>query len=120
MAVFYALGYTPDEIIGTKAMDYVDATNLPILASQLQLRRKLESSSYELLFRHKDSSPVHLLVSGSPLLNKSGEYNGSFAVATDISAQKQAEAALRQALASEKELGELKSRKIRLSYRAQS
>lgn len=109
------LGYSQEETVGTVAADYVDRTYLPILKAQLERRQHLESSSYELLFRHKSGRPVYLLVSGSPLLGKHGEYVGSFAVTTDITAQKQAETALRQALAKEKELGELKSRFVSMS-----
>lgn len=109
------IGYSREEVIGTRAIDYVDTTNIPILVSHVTRRKNLESSSYELLFRHKDGRPVNLLVSGSPLLDRSGKFNGSFAVATDITLQKQAEVALRQALAKETELGELKSRFVSMA-----
>jgi PAS domain S-box-containing protein len=109
------LGYSREEVLGTRAVDYVDPTNLPTLEAHLKRRRHLESSSYELVFRHKDGHPIYLLVSGSPLLGKNGEYIGSFAVTTDISAQKQAEDTLREALAKEKELGELKTRFVSMA-----
>lgn len=109
------LGYSPEEVLGTRAVDYVDPSNIPILVSHVSRRQDLESSTYELLFRHKDGSPVHLLVSGSPLLDLQGKFNGSFAVVTDISAQKQAEAALEMALGKEKELSELKTRFVSMA-----
>ena len=109
------LGYTRAEVMGTRAADYIDASNLPLLQAQLERRRQSETTTYELLFRHKDGSPVYLLVSGSPLFDKNGNINGSFAVTTDISAQKQAEETLRQAFQKEKELGELKSRFVSMA-----
>jgi signal transduction histidine kinase len=56
-----------------------------------------------------------MLMAGSPLSDKNGKYNGSFVVATDITIQKQAEETLRQALAKERELGELKSRFVSMA-----
>lgn len=109
------LGYSRDELIGSHSYDHMDDTNIHIIDAQLKRRRNLESSSYEILVRHKEGRSVHLLVSASPLLDKNGEYSGSFAVTTDISAQKQAEATLQQALAQEKELGELKSRFVSMA-----
>lgn len=109
------MGYARDELIGTRSYDYTHDTNVHIIDAQLERRRNLESSSYEILVRHKEGRSVHLLVSASPLLDKNGEYSGSFAVTTDISAQKQAEATLQQALAQEKELGELKSRFVSMA-----
>src|SRR5664279_306089 len=109
------LGYSRDELIGTRSYEYLDDTNASNLKTQLERRRRSESSSYELVVRHKEGRPVHLLVSGSPLLNKNGDFDGSFAVMTDITAQKQAEETLRQALAKEKELGELKSRFVSMA-----
>ncbi len=109
------LGYSRDEVIGTNAVDYVDTTNLPALESQIERRRRAESSSYELLLRHKSGSPVHMLISGSPLLDKNGKLIGSFAVTTDITAQKQAEETLLQSLEKEKELNELKTRFVSMA-----
>ncbi|MBI5928304.1 MAG: PAS domain S-box protein [Chloroflexi bacterium] len=109
------LGYSRDEIMGTRAADYVDADNLSILATHLERRQHFESTTYELLFRHKNGSPVYLLVSGSPLLGKNRDFKGSFAVMTDITMQKQAEQKLWQALEKEKELGELKSRFVSMA-----
>jgi PAS domain S-box-containing protein len=109
------LGYSREEVLGTRAVDYIDPGHMPRLIAQLQRRQHLESSTYELLFRHKDGRPIYLLVSGSPLLGKNGQHIGSFAVTTDITAQKQAEEALQQALGKEKELNELKSRFVSMA-----
>ncbi len=109
------LGYTREELLGTRSYDYVDQSYQQIIEEQVNLRKQAENTSYELVARRKDGQAIYLLVAGSPLLDKNGNYSGSFAITTDITAQKQAEAALRQALETEKELGELKSRFVSMA-----
>lgn len=109
------LGYQRQEMIGKRAYEYVDPSAVETVKAHLAQRRRLESSSYELMARRKDGTTLYLLVSGSPLLDNQGAYNGYFAIAVDITVQKHAEEALRQALAKEKELGELKSRFVSMA-----
>lgn len=109
------LGYSRGEIIGKKPIDFVDEASIPLVQSHLERRQNAESSSYEAIMRHKDGHMVNMLLSGSPLLDKQGKYNGSIAVATDISIQKLAETSLRQALAKEKELNDLKTRFVSMA-----
>ena len=81
----------------------------------MQHRQNAESTTYEIPIRHKDGHQIYVLMSGSPLLDRQGKYSGSIVVVTDITIQKQAEAALRQALAKEKELGDLKTRFVSMA-----
>lgn len=109
------LGYSRAEILGTRPYDHVDPTAAEAIKGHLSQRRQLQGTPYELTIRRKDGRPAHLLISGSPLLDKAGAYNGSMVITTDITVQKQAEDALRQALAKEKELNELKSRFVSMA-----
>ncbi len=109
------LGYSREEIIGTYSMDYVDQSDAHQIEGQLNRRQKGESSSYEIRARRKNGTYIQLLISGSPLLGKDGEYKGTFAVCVDITTQKNAEVVLQQALAKEKELGELKTRFVSMA-----
>lgn len=109
------LGYSRAEVIGKQLMNFMDAADIPIVQSQIKPRQSGESTSYELPLRHKDGHQLHLLLSGSPLLDKQGKYTGSIVVATDISIQKQAEVTLRLALAREKDLGDLKTRFVSMA-----
>lgn len=109
------LGYTRAELLTMYSYTFIDQDELPKLREQVARRQKAESSSYEILARRKDGQAVYLLVAGSPLMDQHGHFIGSVAVTTDITAQKQAETALRQALVKEKELGELKSRFISMA-----
>lgn len=108
-------GYSSAEVIGKQPMTFVDAADIPLVQLHLKRRQDAESTSYELPLRHKDGHQIHVLLSGTPLLDQQGNYNGSLVVATDISVQKQAEATLRQALAKEKELGDLKTRFVSMA-----
>jgi len=109
------LGYTREEAMGKQPLSFVDPTELSLVQAQLERRQRAESTTYEIPIRHKDGHQLYLLLSGSPLLDAQGKYKGSIVVATDITVQKQAEATLRQALAKEKELGDLKTRFVSMA-----
>jgi PAS domain S-box-containing protein len=109
------LGFSREEAIGKQPWDFIDATDIPLVQSHMDRRQNAESTSYEILLRHRDGHPIHVLLSGSPLLDKDEKYYGSLVVATDITLQKQAEVALRQSLAKEKELGDLKTRFVSMA-----
>ena len=102
-------GYSRAEVLGMQPTALVDASYVPLVQSHMQHRQNAESTTYEIPIRHKDGHQIYVLMSGSPLLDRQGKYSGSIVVVTDITIQKQAEAALRQALAKEKELGDLKT-----------
>lgn len=109
------MGYSREEVIGKQPVDFVDAANSPLVQWHLERRQNAESTTYEVPLLRKDGRQIHVLVSGSPLLDKQGKYNGSIVVVTDISIQKQGEETLRQALAKEKELGDLKTRFVSMA-----
>lgn len=109
------LGYSRDEIIGRSPTDFVNAETEPLIRSHLGRRRQGESTSYELPLIRRDGRPITVLFSGTPLFDKEGNYKGSFVVTTDITVQKQAQDALQQALAKEKELGDLKTRFVSMA-----
>ncbi len=62
-----------------------------------------------------DGSDAWMLTTKVPLRNLHGEITGLVGITRDITALKQAEAAIRAALAHEKELGELKSRFVSMA-----
>lgn len=109
------LGYSREETLGKHPTDFIAAVHMPLVQFHLARRQHAESTSYEVPLRHKDGRQIHVLLSGSPLFDKQGNYSGSIVVATDISLQKQAEETLRMALAKEKELGDLKTRFVSMA-----
>ena len=62
------------------------------------LRRRLEGRNeiYERCYRHKNGSPVWAMVSARALLDKEGNFDGAFAMVTDITARKKMEEGLRR------------------------
>jgi len=109
------LGYSREEAIGKQPTDFVDAAHMSLVRSQLEGHQSSANISNEIPVRHKNGQLIFMLMSGSPLLDKQGKYNGRIVVATDITIQKQAEEALQQALAAEKELGNLKTRFVSMA-----
>ncbi|MBX3010377.1 MAG: PAS domain S-box protein [Caldilineaceae bacterium] len=109
------LGYTREEFLGHQPHEFVYTSEIDKLNQHIQRRHRAEIGTYEILAKRKDGQPIDLLIADAPLFDKQGNYTGSVAVTTDITAQKQAEATLRQALAKERELGNLKSRLVSMA-----
>lgn len=83
------------EIIGNSIFKFVDQKNRDILKRQGKIRELGRKSSYEIELHRPDGTLVYCLIHASPLWNKQRIKIGAFAMVTDISAQKKAEAALR-------------------------
>ena len=90
------LGYKSDEMVGRPASDFMCAGDADAHRRMLERRRRNIPDYYERCFRHRDGHPVWTLVSGVPVFDAAGKYQGSFAMFTDISARKAAEEELRQ------------------------
>jgi len=87
---------TPDELLGHAAGEFVTDEGRVRQREQLARRAAGESSAYEMEYLLPGGGIVPCLVSGSPLYNDAGERIGSFAMITDLSSLKRAEAALRE------------------------
>ena len=83
------LGYSADEVCGRPIVQFLDEANQKVLQEQLTRRRKGEDEPYELVWRKKDGGEVHTIISPRPILSADGQYEGSFAVVTDITERKQ-------------------------------
>ncbi len=89
------LGYTVDEMIGQSIFRFLDTDQQGLVAAQLARCRQGISEQYEARFCRKDGTALWALVSASPIVDGQGQYAGGLAMLTDITARKQAEAALR-------------------------
>jgi formate hydrogenlyase transcriptional activator len=98
------LGYSYDEIVGHPVHEWLDEANRKIYEEQSMRRRKGDQKPYEIAGIRKDGSTVYALVAPSPILDKTGQFKGSFAVITDITERKKAEESLRNALSEIKTL----------------
>ena len=90
------LGYEPKEMIGKRHDFFLFEEDLPDLEEKTALRRQGISSRYERRLRRKDGTTVWAQASASPILDREGHFQGSFAMFTDITERKHAEEALRE------------------------
>ncbi len=86
------LGYTVEEMIGRPPTDFMFEEDVEDHRRMMERRRRNITDCYERRFRNRDGNAVWTLVSGGPVFDEAGAYDGSFAMFTDISARKAAEA----------------------------
>jgi PAS domain S-box-containing protein len=102
------LGYTAEELIGRTAEAFVHEDDLKTFNEQMSETRTATAEPCEIALMHRDGALVPTLVSPRAVVDASGGYAGGFAVFTDITGRKKAEASLNDAL------GEIKRMKERL------
>ncbi len=100
------LGYPREEVIGRAVFEFLDAGNRKIFKKQMVGRKKGHRGAYEIEWLHKRKGNIATIVSPQPVLDEAGNFKGAFAVITDISSQKQAQAALRESEKNFKTLAE--------------
>ncbi len=91
------LGYTREDMIGHHLMEYIADEDKQVIENQIATRRKGMKGSYELRLMHRDRRTIWCLVSGSPILDEAGSFQGSFGMFTDITERKKAEEAIQDA-----------------------
>jgi PAS domain S-box-containing protein len=89
-------GYTEGEFIGRSITDLLDKANQKILQKNLEERRLGDQTSYEISWRRADGSEFPSIVSPKPVFDGQGNFKGSFAIITDITARREAEAAVQR------------------------
>lgn len=82
-------GYTAEELIGQPVA--MLTLHQEMLNAHLARRRQGEHSLYQLDWKRKDGRSLSTLISGTPLLDDQGEFQGAFAIVTDITERIQAE-----------------------------
>ncbi|MBL8489914.1 MAG: PAS domain S-box protein, partial [Rhodocyclaceae bacterium] len=88
------LGYDPAEMIGLKVEDFMYPEDLESHRARMRERTAGAGGHYERRFRRRDGSEVWTIVSATPLLAPDGRFAGSFAMFTDITERRRAEAEL--------------------------
>ena len=93
------LGYTAEEIVGRAVATFLaDPESRATLEEKTRLRSSGVSDSYELALLTRSGRTVHVLVSGTPVVDETGAVVGSMGVLTDITERKRAEEKIRAAL----------------------
>ncbi len=90
------LGYESDEMLGHFPTSFMFEEDAAAHRRMMERRRRDIADYYERRFQHKQGHPVWTLVSGVPIFDEAGTYQGSFAMFTDITARKAAEEELRR------------------------
>ena len=90
------LGYTPAEMIGRPVDTFMFTEDLQDHAAKMAVRTHGGGGVYERRFRRKDGGELWAIVSATPLKDADGNFAGSFAMFTDITGYKQAQASLRE------------------------
>ena len=89
------LGYGLDEILGRPISEFILETDRTAHTDRRNRQTAGQGGAYENQYRTKTGTPIWLLISVSPMV-VDGRFTGSFGMATDITENKLAEAALRE------------------------
>jgi len=90
------LARSREEILGRPVSDFLDVRHQHIFDGQLSERRRGGGTPYELSLLTKGGGELQTFVSPSPILDAEGNYQGAFAVISDITEHVRAEEALRE------------------------
>ena len=85
------LGYTPDQVLNRPITDFMFPEDLKEHAKKINNRRNKISEIYERKFKKKDGTILWTLLSSSPLFNDKDEFEGAFAMFSDITDRKKSE-----------------------------
>ena len=90
------LGYSTEEMIGSDITSFMFPEDIPDHTLRVNNRTKGLSETYERRFRHRNGKGIWMLVSAAPVRDAQGQFNGSFAMLTDITDRKRLESELEQ------------------------
>lgn len=90
------VGYSPGEQQGLRVEDLLFPEDVPAFRASRGRREQGETDLSEVRFRRKDGSTLWTIKATSPLWDQKGEYAGAVSFFTDITARKEAEAALQE------------------------
>ena len=88
------IGYSPDEMIGEKVEKYFFPEDMELHDQRMAQRHEGKDDVYERRFRRKDGTELWTMVSAKALKGADNEFQGSFAMFTDITLRKEAQNAL--------------------------
>lgn len=88
------LGYEQKEMLGKNMADFLFEEDLVDFREKVARRGAGVAERYERRIRRKDKGSLWALVSATPIMNAENQFQGSFAMCTDITERKHAEEAL--------------------------
>lgn len=96
-ALFKMMGLSAEEMAGRSLFDFFAPEVHPQIVELLERRRAGIAETNEVPLPRPDGSTLWVLASSSPIFDEAGQYIGAMSMLTDITQQKQTEAALREA-----------------------
>jgi PAS domain S-box-containing protein len=90
------LGYSPEEMLGRTVDSFMFEEDSLDHEARMAKRQLGRNDSYERRFRRKDGEEVWTLVSAAAMVDENMEFQGSFAMFTDITERRRTEKALRE------------------------
>jgi len=90
------LGYNERELIGVNLRKFVDEEGFQTVRKQTEIRKRGETSRYEIALYHRDGKPRIVQVSASPLWNEKGEYVGAISIIMDVTERRKMEEKLKE------------------------
>ena len=89
-------GYSVEEMIGMPATAFLFKEDVPVHARRMEKRRRGVAELYESRICRKDGEIRWTLGSAAPIFDDQQQFQGSFAMVTDITARKRAEEEIRR------------------------
>jgi PAS domain S-box-containing protein len=90
------LGYEPEEMVGRGIFEFYFSEDIERKKQALNRRRQGLREQIEERLRRKDGSGLWVRLAGTPVFKDDGDFDGSFAMVTDITGRKRAEDALKE------------------------
>ncbi len=84
-------GYTEDELLGKHWTDIVTQEDLDKTQTEYKKRSSGISTTYEVNIKTKDGVHTPVIITGTPIFSKAGNFDGVLCVFTDITERKRAE-----------------------------
>ncbi|MDX1933466.1 MAG: PAS domain-containing protein [Capsulimonadales bacterium] len=85
------LGFTPEEMVGRSAFDFVFPEDIPRYQISFAERKSGVAAQIEVRWRRQDGSELFTLVSSNPILDEKGRFVAGLALVSDLSERRRAE-----------------------------
>ena len=90
------LGYSVGEMVGTSLFSYMDEESIETTKIHLEKRKKGISGERDAEMIHKNGNKVYLRIRATPIFDKEGNYEGTYAFLADVTQRKLAKQKLKE------------------------
>jgi PAS domain S-box-containing protein len=90
------IGRSPEEMIGRSPMEFMFEEDIPDFRKRMEIRNPGLYENFECRFSHRDGRTVSFLGSRNTMVDHENDFQGTFAMFTDITERKRAEEEVRK------------------------